>query len=256
MTPDQFPKKTTTIEVGKTYFRVNSVGSGELFTPASKVAANAWPESTYYGPIDTTPSLIDLSHFDLSKIEPKKQPDKPGLWWVSNLGDGRPDVARTVTSVKLPEGHMWSHADWRFLCDFIPPRQSPVIPPLPTVKLYAVEQAGVVKWCHKSISGFWTADGLQAFGDPGAVPIAEKVAVVQPDSPNDVAESKPVIPPKPENVPHLMRLTKVLNRACDGNVGDMRWCVKDKQGDFRLINDSGSLAGIWWSKNQCEPVTE
>jgi len=178
MIPDQHLKKTTILEVGKTYFRVNSCGSGEIFTPESKVIANARLDSTYYGPIDTTPSLIDLSHFDLSKIEPKKQPDKPGVWAVSNRTDGVCDSVECVTQEFMDGPGDFDDGEYRYLCDFTPPRQSPVIPPLPTVTLYAVEQAGVVKWCHKSISGFWTADGLRAFGDPDAVPIAEKVAVV------------------------------------------------------------------------------
>lgn len=177
MIPDQQLQRTKTIEIGKTYFRVGHPDDGyEIFTAMSEDQTTVWPDSSYYGPIDTTPSVIDLSHFDLSKIEAKTQPDKPGLWTGFNVDGIR--ICLYVSNELLAKNHGFTGNDWRFLCDFIPPKQSPVIPPLPTVTLYAVEQLGVVKWCHKSISGFWTADGLQAFGDPDAVPIAEKVVTV------------------------------------------------------------------------------
>lgn len=177
MIPDQMPPKATKLELGKTYIIVHNYEPCELFTFKQKSDLVRMDECTYYGPIDTTPSLIDLSHFDLRKIEPKKQPDKPGVWHLSSREDVL-DVVQSVTTELLNHPLPWLAGEYRYLCDFIPPRQSPVIPPLPTVTLYAVEQLGVVKWCHKSISGFWTADGLQAFGDPDAVPIAEKVVTV------------------------------------------------------------------------------
>lgn len=178
MIPDQHVQIATKLEHGKTYLRTGGISVPCVFTvnfSAQKGLADGY---TYYGPIDTTPSVIDLSHFDLSKIEAKPKPDKPGLWHCSKRLDGHPDLTQFVSQHLMSDGRKWMAAEYRFLCDFILPKQSPVIPPLPTVTLYAVEQLGVVKWCHKSNCGFWTADGLQAFGDPDAAPIAEKIMTV------------------------------------------------------------------------------
>jgi len=178
MIPDQELQQVSRLDHGKTYFRFGGGMRPLIFTVNDSGQKERLADCVYFGPIDTTPSVIDLSHFDLSKIEPKKQPDKPGVWHCSNRLDGHPDLTQFVSRELMSDGRKWMHAEYRYLCDFIPPRQSPVIPPLPTVTLYAVEQLGVVKWCHKSNCGFWTADGLQAFGDPGAVPIAEEVVTV------------------------------------------------------------------------------
>lgn len=178
--PTQWPKVEGTAPERGVYFVAHKTG-GVCAMPYQKGETHS-QDVTLYGPITfatgkNMPQVIDLSHFDLSKIEPKKQPDKPGLWHLSNRKDVL-DVVQAVTTELLNHPLPWMKGEYRYLCDFIPPKQSPVIPPLPTVKLYAVEQAGVVKWCHKSKCGFWTADGLQAFGDPDAVPIAEKVVTV------------------------------------------------------------------------------
>lgn len=174
MIPDQTPLKATKLELGKTYIIVRNYESCELFTFKHKSDLVRNSDWAYYGPIDTTPSVIDLSHFDLSKIEPKKQPDKPGLWHGVVPGE-KPFVCQYEEE---EFNDRFLEGEYRFLCNVVLPKPSPVIPPLPTVKLYAVEQAGVVKWCHKSSGGFWTADDLQAFGDPDAKPIAEKVVTV------------------------------------------------------------------------------
>ena len=176
--PTMWPKVEGNAPERGVYFVVHKTG-GVCAMPYQKGESHS-QSVTLYGPITfatekNMPQVIDLSHFDLSKIEAKKQPDKPGVWSLTNSPDGFPDGISLISQEMFDNPTAWDDAEYRFLCDFIPPRQSPVIPPLPTVKLYAVEQAGVVKWCHKSISGFWTADGLRAFGDPDAVPIAEKV---------------------------------------------------------------------------------
>lgn len=179
--PTMWPKVEGLFPETGDYFRVSP--SGEIAVIRCNKGGKGLHFATYYGPITfstdkTMPQVIDLSHFDLSKIEAKKQPDKPGVWSLANSPDGFPDGISFISQELFDYPTTWDAAEYRFLCDFIPPKQSPVIPPLPTVKLYAVEQLGVVKWCHKSKCGFWTADGLQAHGDPDAVPIAEKVAVV------------------------------------------------------------------------------
>lgn len=184
--PTQWPKVIgrRTPEAG-VYFVVGGNGKARSALPYVK-GEDCGSDVTLYGPITfavekNMPQAIDLSHFDLSKIEAKKQPDKPGVWWVSGGNDDAPGDfgLMSLTQEELDSDMCdFAHPEYRYLCDFIPPKQSPVIPPLPTVTLYAVEQLGVVKWCHKSEGGFWTADGLQAFGDPDAVPIAEKVVTV------------------------------------------------------------------------------
>lgn len=187
MIHDQELPIATELEAGRTYFRIGSDWKARLLTP--RLCTTPFHNASYYGPIDTTPQVIDLSHFDLSKIEAKKQPDKPGFWWISDRSDCELDGGSIVTKEMLAITRPFIKGKYRFLCDFIQPRQSPVIPK------------------------------------------------------------------KPENVLHLMRLKNIIS-PLDGNVGDLRWCIKRSDGHYRILLKSGAESGRWWANCQCEPVTE
>lgn len=199
--PTQWPLVEGRYPETGTYFRVKSNGetwAGFFQKDGLILTSNGdgFGIETY-GPIafateKNMAQVIDLSHFDLSKIEPKKQPDKPGVYWVSGGGDDAPgDFGLMSLSQEELDSDTcdFSHTEYRYLCDFIPPKQSPVIPP------------------------------------------------------------------KPENVLHLMRLTEVICET-DGVIGDLEWCVKNRAGNFYIVNSDGIKTGNWWNARQCEPMTE
>lgn len=189
--PTQWPKVESRHVSEDGIYWVNSSGRWLALRYAKGEGATPNP---LYGPITfatekTMPQVIDLSHFDLSKIEPKKQTDKPGVWHLSKSTNGFPDVNIFVSQELFDHPSDWDDGEYRYLCDFIPPKQSPVIPP------------------------------------------------------------------KPEKVLHLMRLKNIIS-PLDGNVGDIRWCTKRSDGNYRTLLESGAESGTWWANCQCEPVTE
>lgn len=188
MIPDQQLQQVSRLEHGKTYFRFGGGMRPLIFKVNDSGQKERLADCVYFGPIDTTPSVIDLSHFDLSKIEPKKQPDRPGVWHLSKSTNGFPDANILVSQELFDHPSDWDDGEYRFLCDFIPPRQ-------PTV-----------------------------------------------------------IPPKPENVLHLMRLTKSLDEK--DRVGEVRWCIKGCSDGYLPLGDDGVKLNAFWSSVQCEPVTE
>lgn len=88
---------------------------------------------------------IDLSHIDLSKIQAKDRPDKPGLWWRDTPGEG----AFAVHYCDDDFNRYLKPGEYRFLCEFVPPSPK-VIPPKP--ELVCVEytadndQLGWIGW--------------------------------------------------------------------------------------------------------------
>lgn len=177
--PTMWPKVEGRYPKTGTYFRVKSNGEtwAGFFQKEGLITTcngDGFGIGTY-GPITfatdkNMPQVIDLSHFDLSKIEAKKRPDKPGLWHLSKSTNGFPDTNIFVSQELFDHPSDWDDGEYRFLCDFIPPRQSPAIPPKPKNVLHLMRltrkvapddgEVGDMQWCVRDSHGdFRLIDG-------------------------------------------------------------------------------------------------